>query len=445
MDPDPLSWLVLIGATGMVVFVAAAEVSVANLNLHELRRLHGGETQRLARLERLLSVPAPLLSSLIVLKTLSFVLIGFAVFDNWRGTENFLSLVGLVLIVWLSLTLVQVVTRAVLLSKSEAFAYRFSGILVVLVGILSPLTSVCDVVARWLVPDSNVLTTDDSILLSEDGLRLLMNVRQEEDAIEETERQMIASILDLEGTLAREAMVPRIDLVALDVETDIHTALAVIVQAGHSRIPVYEENVDRIIGFLYAKDLLPCIGDRQFDQPIRDLLRAPFFVPATRRINELFADMQKQRTHVAIVVDEYGGTAGLITIEDILEEIVGEIQDEYDSEEDEYVQAIGDDGFILNARLDVDTLAETLMIELPDDHADTLGGLLYGLLGRVPEQGESVQYGGWLFAVISVDGRRIEKVRVEVAAFPPVATQQTKKSENGTASGARSLPRFLSL
>ncbi len=204
---------------------------------------------------------------------------------------------------------------------------------------------------------------DESIFLTEDGLRLLLNVREEGEGIEETERQMIASILDMEETVVREVMVPRIDMVAINVETPLGEALDIIIAAGHSRIPIYEGDIDRIIGFLYAKDLLKCMSDGQTDVSIRELLRPAYYVPVSKKLNNLFREMQKQRVHVSIVVDEYGGTAGLVTIEDILEEIVGEIEDEYDTVEDEYIQPVGPNSYLMNARLDVDSLVELLDIE----------------------------------------------------------------------------------
>lgn len=444
MDPDPLSWLALLLAAGLTALVAAAEVSVANLNRRDLRRRSEDGDRRAARLELLLADSQLLLSSLMMTRTFALLLAGFAVDRLWPPAGGVIRTVGLFLLVWLLLVVLQVLTRSIFLARNEAFALLISGPLLLLMRLQQPFLSIFNLLSRRVGTDESI-PLEENVLLSEDGLRLLINVRQEEDEIEDNERQMIASILEMEETLAREAMIPRIDIVALDVETEIHAALDVIIQAGHSRIPVYEGNIDHIIGLLYAKDLLPCFMERQFDRPIRDLLRPPYFVPATKRLNELFSEMQLERTHISVVVDEYGGTAGLITIEDILEEIVGDIQDEYDPDEDEYVQTLSDGVHILSARLDVDTLAAFLAIELPDDHADTLGGFLYGLLGRVPDQGESVQYGGWLFSVVKLDGRRIEQVRVELIERPQETGEESEDFGSRAASMARSLPKFLSL
>src|SRR5262249_5850304 len=163
--------------------------------------------------------------------------------------------------------------------------------------------------------------------LSNEDLLQLISTSEEENPLEENEKQMIVSILELEETVVREVMVPRIDMVTLDVETSLHEALAVIINAGHSRIPVYQEHVDHIIGILYAKDLLKCFRDQQTDAPISALLRPAYFVPVSKKVNTLLKEMQKERVHIAMVVDEYGGTAGLVTIEDLIEEIIGEIKD----------------------------------------------------------------------------------------------------------------------
>jgi CBS domain containing-hemolysin-like protein len=241
----------------------------------------------------------------------------------------------------------------------------------------------------------------------------LISAAEEEEPIEESEKQMIASILEMDETVAREVMVPRIDMVALSVETSLREALAVIIEAGHSRIPVYEENIDQIVGFLYAKDILKTFETNQVDVLTRTLLRPPYLVPVSKKVNTLLREMQRDRVHIAMVVDEYGGIAGLVTIEDILEEIVGEIQDEYDEDEETYVQVLEPNRYLLNARLDLYSLAKLLDTELPEEDADTLGGLIYSELGHVPVPGEMVEVGGWRFTVLSLEGRRIEEVRAE--------------------------------
>jgi CBS domain containing-hemolysin-like protein len=238
-------------------------------------------------------------------------------------------------------------------------------------------------------------------------------IDDDDEPMLESEKQMITSILEMDETVAREVMVPRIDMVAIEVETSLRDALGVIINAGHSRIPVFEQHIDHVVGLLYAKDLLKWFQENPGDVPIRTLLRPAYFVPASKKVDTLLREMQRDRIHIAVVVDEYGGTAGLVTIEDIIEEIVGEIQDEYDMEEELYVQSFGPAGYLLSARFDLYSLAKLLDVELPADDADTLGGMIYSVLGHVPDQGESLDVGGWRFTVLALEGRRIEQVRAE--------------------------------
>ena len=441
MDPDPLSISVLVAASLIVVFSAVVELAIANVNRSDIRARASAGDQRAARIDRLLDDAAQVLTTFMMLKTVGYMTAGAAAIWLWLPSTSIGLLLALFVGLWLSLAVLQIFIRAAVLPHTVATVLRLSWTITGLTRSLRPVSSLLNAFARFAGDDEPV--TEESIFLTDDGLRLLMHVREQEDQLQDSEREMMASILELEETIAREAMVPRIDMVALEVETDFATALAVINEAGHSRIPVYEGNIDRILGFLYAKDLLRCYQEGTTDQPIRALLRPAYFVPVTKKLNALFSEMQKQRSHVALVVDEYGGTAGLITIEDILEEIVGDIQDEYDADEDEYVQPLAGHGYLLNARIDVDTLAALLDIELPDENADTLGGMLYGLLGRVPQQGESVTYDGWRFSVVLLDGRRIEQVRVE--PVEPVDFEDEDVELSKQPSGQRSLPRFLSL
>ncbi|HBY95938.1 MAG TPA: HlyC/CorC family transporter [Chloroflexi bacterium] len=296
---------------------------------------------------------------------------------------------------------------------------------------LAPAVAALSVVVapvRWLLFKIAVLTVGpirgevEDGELSEEELRLLATVVGDttgEGTIEAEEREMIASIFSLGQTTAREVMVPRIDIVALDVETPMLEALDTIIRVGHSRIPIYEETVDNIVGILYAKDLLAYLRDGKTAVPLRDILRRAHFVPESKKADELLEELQQSRVHIAVVVDEYGGTAGLVTIEDVLEEIVGEIQDEYDAEEP-FIELVNEYEAICNARVDLDDLNRAMGLELPTEESDTLGGLIYSELGRVPLVGDTVELAeqGVTFFVLAVAGRRITKVRV-VKQRPP--------------------------
>ena len=433
MEPGPLSFLVLFLAFIFVALASAAEYALADLNRGRIRQLVEEGNKDAHRLEMIVGTPSHFLLTFASVKTLGTLLAGISIASLWTYFPNYIQFGLLAMGTWIILVFIKVLARSMIQDRSEKIALRFSPLIYLTVQLFRPLTSLLQMTGAQFSEEESV-SGDESIFLTEDGLRLLLNVREEGEGIEETERQMIASILDMEETVVREVMVPRIDMVAINVETPLGEALDIIIAAGHSRIPIYEGDIDRIVGFLYAKDLLKCMSDGQTDVSIRELLRPAYYVPVSKKLNNLLREMQKQRVHVSVVVDEYGGTAGLVTIEDILEEIVGEIEDEYDTVEDEYIQSVGPNSYLMNARLDVDSLAELLDIELLEEQADTLGGLMYSLLGRVPEQGDSVEYSGLLFTVIIVDGRRIDKVRVEpLVASVPHSETASEDGENQTA------------
>ncbi len=230
-------------------------------------------------------------------------------------------------------------------------------------------------------------------------------------AAEAEERELISSVLEFTDTLVREVMVPRTDMVTLPADASTDEALDVVIASGKSRIPVVGEGLDDVVGVLYARDLLKLHDDDAPPVTCATIGRDPYFVPETKRISELLREMQANRVHLALVVDEFGSTAGLVTIEDLIEEIVGEIVDEYDREEPMIVP-LPKGGFLVDARLDVARLAELLGTELPDEDWDTVGGLVLGLAGRVPREGESFEYDGLTFVAHRVQGRRVAKVRV---------------------------------
>lgn len=280
----------------------------------------------------------------------------------------------------------------------------------------------------------------DLSFVTEEEIKVLVDAGEEEGVIEEEEKAMIYSIFELGDTLAREVMVPRIDVVALDVTTPMMGALDTIMEAGHSRIPVFDETIDNILGVLYAKDLLPYLRNGRTDVPLKSILREAYFIPETKKASDLLPDLQQRRVHMAVVVDEYGGMAGLVTIEDLLEEIVGEIQDEYDTEEP-FVQYVGDDEYIFDARVDLDDLNRLMTVSLPTEDSDTLGGFIYTELGKVPVVGDQVSFDNLELTVESVAGRRIKKVRVQRQTPIPVPDERAEtvdaQQQNGNGNGKR--------
>ncbi len=305
--------------------------------------------------------------------------------------------------------------------SAEEWAIGLSGFARLVMWVCSPLVALPQALARGSQP-----TSDEAGSEFEEELKSLADAGQEEGLLEQGERNMIYSVFELGDTLVREIMVPRIDILALEVNTPLPDAVEVLLASGHSRVPVYEEAIDNILGLLYAKDLLRLWRQDSGLNSLRELLRPAYFVPEAKKADELLADMQSQRVHMAIVVDEYGGVAGMVTMEDIVEEILGEIQDEFDQGEESPYQELGEGEYIFLGRVDLDDFNEVLNSSLPKDEADTLSGFIYNHFGRVPSNGESLQIGDLLLTVEQVSGRRIRKVRARrVTSKPPMEKGET--------------------
>ena len=252
-----------------------------------------------------------------------------------------------------------------------------------------------------------------SAFISEEEIRRYVKVSEEEGVIKEIEKDMIQSVFDFDDTQVREIMVPRIDMVCINNEADVKEVVKLAVEHGHSRIPVYENVVDDIIGLIYVKDLLNLILENNRSVDIEEFIKPIYFIPETKPINTLLSEMQKRREHMAIVLDEYGGTAGLITIEDLLEEIVGDIQDEFDLET-KMIDKINENEMIVDARIDIDEVNEKLADNLHEEEIfETISGFILHHLGYLPKEGEKIEIGNLIIVVEKISEHRIEKVRIK--------------------------------
>jgi putative hemolysin len=317
----------------------------------------------------------------------------------------------------------ELLPEALVLREPEDWAIRFAPLVALLEWTFQPFVRL----TVWLtgliaIPLGGRLPQ----VVTEEEIKTLVDAGEEGGVIEEEEKEMIYSIFQFADTLAREVMVPRIDILAVDVETPTSEAAASVLSAGHSRVPIYAESIDNIIGLLYARDLLKIWYEGDTNKTLRDLLRPAFFVPEAISLDKLLAQLQQRQVHMAVVVDEYGGTAGLVTLEDIVEEIVGEIRDEYDLSEEAPYQKISDDEYIFDGGIDIDDVNDLLETHLANDEADTLGGYISGQLGRVPSTGDQLTQEGFAMEVQSVSARRIRKVRVKRIPPPPTPEEEEK-------------------
>jgi putative hemolysin len=433
--------LVLIGLLLLTAFLATARSALVNVRKARLRELMEDGVRGAGTAYRLAEDATRLLSTTQLGTILASLFAGAVVavstaqplarlLSPWLKDASYAVAFVLVVLVAALIMLIfgTLVPETVAAQHSERLALWLARPLAVIAALATPLVRLAVWVSNGLSRFLGASSPGGMPFVTEEQIKTLVDAGEEEGVIEEEEKDMIYSIFELGDTVARQVMVPRIDVTALDVATPLLEALETIMAAGHSRIPVYDETIDNVVGVLYAKDLLPYLRDGRTDVPLGAIVRAAYFIPETKRAGDLLPDLQKRRVHMAIVVDEYGGMAGIVTIEDLLEEIVGEIQDEYDAEEPAIVKT-GEGEYVVDGRISLDDVNQLMDAALPTAESDTLGGFIYSALGKVPEVGACVPYEDLSFTVDSVLGRRIRKVRIRRRSPPVLQADQ----ESGTA------------
>ena len=406
---------------------SATEIALVTLRRSRIQQLVDEGHRGAVRVQRLKSNLGRFLAVIqIGINFLGFLASAFAAVSLVAGVGTWLATFGplkeaasalALIIVTVVLTLFtivfgELVPKQIGLAHAEGVTMATARLIEFLGTLFGPLVSALTWVTRRIARLFGADVATDERISSEE-LRLIIEQGGEQGILEAEEEQMIHAVIELGDQHVHEVMVPRIAMVTLAASASMEEAIDTVIEEGHSRIPVYEETIDEIIGILYAKDLLPFLKGSVSERPsLRSILRTPVFVPESMSVDDLLHEFQRRKVHIAIVLDEYGGTAGLVTIEDLLEEIVGEIQDEYDEEEPLIVR-LSDDEARIDGRADVDDLAElfdtTLGLEDADQY-DTVGGLIYHRIGGVPKPGDQVAVGGLTLTVETTDGRRVGKV-----------------------------------
>jgi len=395
---------------GIDVITKATQAAMENASLARLLGQGDSTLPQIHRALRLLANPARLHASFtLTLLIWRFLIAGMllALIAPWENRSNPTVAVLVVLILaTLLLFLLEWVVEWRISRDSETWTIRLSGFGRILVGLAYPLVSVLMRLTGQARPEQDSAVTETELIH-------MVEAGQQDGVLEQDEHKMIVSIIRLGDTLVREIMVPRIDILALDVNTPIQQAADALIESGHSRVPVYQDSVDTVLGLLYAKDLLRIWREGNQIKSLRDLLREAYFVPEAKKVDELLEELQSRRIHIAIVVDEYGGVSGLVTLEDIVEEIVGEIRDEYDQSEELLVQAINADEYVFHGRIDLDDFNDLMGTELPRSEADTLGGFIFNHIGHVPAAGDKVWVDHIELTIEQISGQRIRTVRAQ--------------------------------
>lgn len=439
-EPDPAGDLILkLILLAFLIFVnaffAASEIAVISLNDNKIQKMAEEGHKKARQVLKLTANSSNFLATIQIGVTLAGFLTSAVAAQSlavpltrWlTGLSEVLAqysvvvhTVSVVLITvimaFLNLVLGELVPKRIAMQKAEAISFASIGVLNVIAAVMRPFVKLLSVSTNVMVRlfglDPNAAVDN----VTEEEIRMMVDVGGEKGVIEDTQKEMINNIFEFDDITAEEIMTPRTEVEVIEVNEDFMEALRICVDNGYSRLPVYEEDIDNIVGILYVKDLLPYVG-REIPEnvTIRHLMRETYFIPDTKKCRDLFAEMTEKRVQMSIVVDEYGGFAGIVTMEDLLESIVGNIQDEYDNEEEE-VTKLGDNTFDVDGSIDIEELGEILNIRFPDGEYGTLGGYIMDVLGRIPGEDEhpQIKYKNATFTVLEMDERRIGRVHIEV-------------------------------
>ncbi len=404
--------LALVASFAALFCLSAAETAFAYLSSAVRQRLEDDDSVTARRITRLLERPELLLGTIVIGSSLALLCAaGFAVSLAIRSSDVHAPAAGLAIV---AVAVVSIVGEVLSRTVASRYPERISGLsawpMTLAVALMSPLVRAITGMARVLVPSAVNPFAARGGMLTKQELEELIAVGEEEGTLETDERRLLHSIFDLSETTVREVMTPRNDIAGLPVDADYGTIMKTVIEAGYSRMPVYEETIDQIVGVVYVKDLLTMWDHRELII-LHDLMREPVYVPEAKRIDDLLREFQRNRNHMAIVLDEYGGVSGLVTMEDVLEEIVGEIQDEYD-EELVPIEELTDGTIRVTGRASLRKVNAEFDAEFPEDAYTTMGGFTQSLFLRIPKGGDSAESHGWQIAVEEMEGRRIARLRL---------------------------------
>lgn len=431
-------------------FFAMSELAIISLNDNKIDKMAEDGNKKAKKIVKLTESSSKFLSTIQIGVTLAGFLTSasasttFAsmITDALRGTavynalgEGLINGIAVVIVTiimsYFSLVLGELVPKKIAMQVPEKISFRIVDILLFFSKLFAPLVKILSVSTNAVVRLLGFNPHADEETVTEEEIRMMVDVGGEKGVIEDVQKEMINNIFEFDDLDAGDIMTHRTDMVAVEVGDDLSEVVDTAVSEGYSRIPVYEDDQDNIIGIVYVKDLLAYVGKKLPAKSLRDIMRTPMYVPESKICGDLFKEMTEKRTQMAVVVDEYGGTAGIVTLEDIVEAIVGNIQDEYD-DEDEEISKINETTFTIDGMTNLEEIAELTGTELPEGSYDTVAGFIIKELGLLPEEGKTyeVDYKNLKLTVLSVDERRIDKVRVEILPSPENEKEKTKKEKN---------------
>lgn len=438
---DPGSLILKIAILLILIFVnaffAMSELAVISLNDNKIEKMAEDGHKKAKKIVKLTESSSKFLSTIQIGVTLAGFLTSasasttFAkmITDKLMQTpvktigasviDGFSVVIVTIIMSYFSLVLGELVPKKIAMQIPEKISFRIVDILLFFSKIFSPLVKVLAVSTNGVVRVLGFNPHADEETVTEEEIRMMVDVGGEKGVIEDVQKEMINNIFEFDDLDAGDIMTHRTDMVAVEVNDPLNEVVEKAIEDGYSRIPVFEEDQDNIIGLIYVKDLLEYVGKALPEKTLRDIMREPMYVPESKICGDLFKEMTASHTQMAVVVDEYGGTAGIVTLEDIVEAIVGNIQDEYDDEEEE-ISKINETTFTIDGITNTEEVNELTGVELPEGSYDTLAGFIIKELGFLPKAGETyeVEYKNLKLTVIEVEDRRIEKVKVEILPVP---------------------------
>ncbi|MEP6973136.1 MAG: hemolysin family protein [Actinomycetota bacterium] len=393
----------------VVAFNAATEVAITRTNRVRALRLLEDNRRGAEALSRIAADPAPYLN-VVLLLTLMATIGGTTIATSvavrhFHRAGEILSTIAMTIALFV---FAEVTPKTFAIQQTDQVGLLTAPLLVFITRLVGPFAKGLLKLANSIMPGKGL---KQGPYITEQELRASAEVASEEGEIEDEEKELIHSIFEFGDTIVREVMVPRPDIVAIEHDRTLRDVQALVLKHGYSRVPVYREDLDDVAGIVYAKDVLKAVHQGKHDAPLDEVIRETHYIPETKKIAELLREMQRDKFHIALVTDEYGSVSGLVTLEDLLEELVGEIADEYDREEPELVE-VGDGLYRVSGKASIDDVNDLLDVELPDEEWDTVAGLMLELFGRIPKSGDDVDFQGLSFTAEEVQGRRISKVLI---------------------------------
>ncbi|MFN2569237.1 MAG: hemolysin family protein [Candidatus Dormibacteria bacterium] len=430
--------LALVASFICAILAAAGETSLTSASNLRMRALAETGDRRADLVLRLRADPNAYLSTILTVNTVAVIVASTAaallMVENFHQVPEY---VGTALLSIIVLVFCEIAPKSLALRFNERIALAMARPVGLLTALLRPVVSALTWVATVLLRATTPARDMPKPFVTEAELKMLVSMGEREGVVEHEEREMIHGILEMTDKSIREIMVPRVDVVGIEADRTVGDLVSLIVESGHSRVPVFEESLDNIVGVVYAKDLFRRGVKLNDPAPVRPLAREPYYTPEAKRVGELLHDMQTRRVHLAIVVDEHGGTAGIATLEDLIEEIVGPIRDEYDMAEQEDVQFLSDHEVRVNARVPVGDVKEMLHLDIEDVEADSIGGLVYERLGEIPKAGDTISLGQATLTVEAVHRQSIQAVRIS-SPEPFPATPNGRVDDGGADIGSSS-------